>query len=120
MLQEQIAEHTAASLPNFVLKAFDAYLGGGQLAVGFCRVKCKTCRQEQVVAWSCKKRGVCASCAAKRMVEEFEHLLKSVLPAVPYRQWLLSMPLDVRYLLGYNADMRKAALAGFVGATKRH
>ena len=120
LLQQEIAEHTAAALPKFVVKGFEAYLTCGQLAAGFCRVKCRTCRQEEVVAWSCKQRGVCASCDGKRRTEEAEHLTKSVLPVVPYRQWVLSMPFDVRYLLGYNAEMRNAVLAALVRAVTRY
>ena len=61
-LQERIADQTAAALPKFVVKGFEAYLTCGQLAAGFCRVLCRGCREEQFVAWSCKRRGLCASC----------------------------------------------------------
>ena len=75
LLQQEIAEHTAAALPKFVVKGFEAYLTCGQLAAGFCRVKCRTCRQEEVVAWSCKQRGVCASCDGKVMAAYYTSFL---------------------------------------------
>ena len=54
------------------------------------------------------------------MLEESEHLLNSVLPAVQYRQWCLSLPFDLRYLLAWNADMRSAVLQAFLRAVTRH
>ena len=56
----------------------------------------------------------------KRMLEESEHLLNSVLPVVPYRQWCLSLPFDLRYLLAWNADMRSAVLQALLRAITRY
>ena len=36
---------------------------------GFARVKCRRCPQEFLVAFSCKGRGLCPSCGAKRAAE---------------------------------------------------
>ena len=33
---------------------------------GFARVRCPGCRAEYLLAFSCKTRGICTSCAAKR------------------------------------------------------
>jgi ribosomal protein S27E len=38
-------------------------------AEGFLRVVCPKCRQEIVVAYSCKCRGACPSCSARRMCD---------------------------------------------------
>ena len=38
----------------------------GDFQQGFARVRCPECRSEFLVATSCKRRGFCASCAAKR------------------------------------------------------
>jgi len=38
----------------------------GVLAHGFARVRCESCKDELLVAFSCKGRGVCPSCNAKR------------------------------------------------------
>nr|WP_246863336.1 transposase zinc-binding domain-containing protein [Klebsiella pneumoniae]UPG21285.1 transposase zinc-binding domain-containing protein [Klebsiella pneumoniae] len=34
---------------------------------------CEHCRAERLVAFSCKKRGFCPSCGARRMAESARH-----------------------------------------------
>jgi ribosomal protein S27E len=87
-----------ASLPRFVEAEFEHYLRCGRLEAGFIRVKCTGCRHEHLVAFSCKRRGWCPSCGARRMVETAAHLVDNVLPAVPVRQWVLSFPWPLRFL----------------------
>ncbi|HFR4610574.1 TPA: transposase zinc-binding domain-containing protein, partial [Klebsiella pneumoniae] len=36
---------------------------------------CEHCRAERLVAFSCKKRGFCPSCGARRMAESARHLV---------------------------------------------
>jgi hypothetical protein len=50
-------------------------------------------------AFSCKGRGVCPSCNARRMVEVAAHLTDQVLPPLPLRQWVLSLPKRIRPFL---------------------
>ncbi|HZI08223.1 MAG TPA: transposase zinc-binding domain-containing protein [Archangium sp.] len=71
---------------------FARYLECGVLAHGFARVRCESCKDELLVAFSCKGRGVCPSCNAKRAHVTAAHLVERVLPHVPYRQWTLSFP----------------------------
>ncbi|QSQ27270.1 transposase zinc-binding domain-containing protein [Pyxidicoccus parkwayensis] len=59
---------------------------------GFARVRCESCKDALLVACSCKGREVCSSCHAKRVHVTAVHLVKRVLPHVPYRQWTLSFP----------------------------
>jgi hypothetical protein len=54
-------------LPDFVKKEFEEYLKCGILAHGFLRAKCDSCKHERLLAFSCKRRGFCPSCGAKRM-----------------------------------------------------
>jgi len=61
---------TERPLPDFVHQEFEAYLKCGRLEHGFLRVQCQSCKHEDLVAFSCKKRGFCPSCGAKRMVEK--------------------------------------------------
>jgi len=51
------------------------------------------------VAFSCKGRGACPSCNAKRMAETAAHLVDHVIPHVPVRQWVLSVPKRLRPFL---------------------
>jgi ribosomal protein S27E len=57
------------TLPQYVQDEFEAYLKCGRLEHGFLRLHCETCSHEQLLAFSCKRRGFCPSCGAKRMVE---------------------------------------------------
>ncbi len=92
-------------LPEYVLKEFDAYLKCGIPAHGFLRLKCTSCEKEKFVAFSCKKRGFCPSCCAKRMSEASEHLTENILPMRPYRQFVLSFPVPLRYWLQMNRKL---------------
>jgi hypothetical protein len=66
---------------------------------GFLRVRCERCHAENLVAFSCKGRGVCPSCGARRMAESAALLADELLPHRPLRQWALSLPFALRFLL---------------------
>ena len=57
------------SLPEYVREEFEAFLRCGVLEHGFLRVVCEQCHAERLLAFSCKKRGFCPSCGARRMAE---------------------------------------------------
>ena len=67
-------QNEGRSLPRHVIKELHAYLECGVLAYGFVRLKCEDCRSEKFVAFSCKKRGFCPSCGAKKMAETAAYL----------------------------------------------
>jgi hypothetical protein len=90
------AERYARPLPKYVARAFAAYLDCGLLERGFLRVHCDACGKDRLVAFSCKQRGLCPSCAARAMCNTAAHLTDRVLPNVPIRQWVLSLPFDLR------------------------
>ena len=50
-------------------------------------------------AFSCKGRGSCPSCNAKRMAKTAAHLVDHVFPHVPVRQVVLSVPKRLRPFL---------------------
>ena len=70
-------------LPDYVRQEFDEYLKCGRLEHGFLRVQCDTCHAEHLVAFSCKRRGFCPSCGARRMAESAALLVDEVLPHAP-------------------------------------
>ncbi len=93
--------HLAAqgtALPSYVEREFEAYLKCGRLEHGFLRVRCETCHAEHLVAFSCKRRGFCPSCGARRMAESAALLVDEVFPEQPVRQWVLSFPYPLRFL----------------------
>ena len=89
-------------LPLYIQREFDDYLKCGLLEYGFLRVRCEDCNHEKMVAFSCKHRGFCPSCCAKRMIESAALLIDTVLPYEPMRQWVLSVPFPLRFLFANN------------------
>ena len=68
------------------------------------------------IGWpfSCKGRGFCPSGGGRRMAERAAHLVDHVFPAVPVRQWVLSLPPRLRYLLAWNHDLCRAVVRVYV------
>lgn len=85
-------------LPSYIHTEFEDYLKCGLLEYGFLRVRCEDCHHERMIAFSCKHRGFCPSCCAKRMTESSALLVDTVLPRQPIRQWVLSFPFPLRLL----------------------
>ena len=84
---------TGADLPQFVKDEFDAFLEFGILAHGFLRLRCGDCGHDKLVAYSCKRRGFCPSCGARRpahMAQTAARLVDHVIPHVPVRPWVFS------------------------------
>jgi len=81
-----------------VREEFGAFLRCGVLDHGFLRVVCEHCHAERLLAFSCKKRGFCPSCGARRMAESARHLVEEVFGPRPVRQWVLSVPVPLRFL----------------------
>jgi hypothetical protein len=100
-----------AGLPEFIAREFREFLTCGVLAHGFARVRCERCALERLVPFSCKGRGFCPSCGSRRMTERAAHLVDEVLPPVPVRQWVLTLPYRLRYLLAWDHDLSRAVLA---------
>jgi len=80
------------------------------LACALARAYCHPCGQDFLVAFSCKGRGVCPSCMARRMAETAAHLVDHVFPSLPVRQWMISFPKRLGYFLQRDAAVRSAAL----------
>jgi ribosomal protein S27E len=98
------------SLPYHVQKEFDEYLKCGRLEHGFLRVQCSTCHHERLVAFSCKRRGFCTSCGARRMAESAALFVDEVLPHEPIHQWVLSFPFQLRFLFASRPELMGKAL----------
>jgi len=58
-----------------------------------------------LLPFSCKRRGFCPSCAARRMAQTAAHLVVRVLPWVPTRQWVVSVPIPLRYWMAASQDL---------------
>ncbi len=104
-------ESQGQSLPLYIQQAFEAFLACGRLEYGFLRVRCEDCHHERLVAFSCKKRGFCPSCGARRMAESSALLVDEVFPEVPIRQWVLSFPFQLRFLLARYPELMGEVLS---------
>ncbi len=115
-LREAADGTDGGGLPRFVEREFQEFLTCGALSRGFARVRCEGCAFERLVPFSCKRRGFCPSCGGRRMAEQAAHLVDHVLPHVPVRQWVLTLPHRLRYLLAYNHALCRAVLGVAVRA----
>ncbi len=110
-------------VPRFVERELRAYLEFGLLQFGFLPIRCEACGHDRLVAFSCKGRGFCPSCVGRRMADTAAHLVDRVLPEVPVRQWVLSLPWALRYRLAYDRRLCSDVLGLFIrtvfGALRR-
>jgi hypothetical protein len=108
-------------LPKYVREELRGYLRCGIFDHGFTRARCEACNHDVLVAFSCKARGVCPSCAGRRMCNTAAHIVDRIIPAVPVRQWVLSLPFDVRARAAYDARFLTEIIRAFARALgERH
>ena len=104
MLRSKLKNWLAVST-RYIQQEFEDFLQCGRLEYGFLRVRCEDCHHERLVAFSCKRRGFCPSCGARRMAESAALLIDEVFPKVPIRQWVLSFPFQLRFLLARHPEL---------------
>jgi hypothetical protein len=110
-LRAAVDRADGAGLPEFIAREFREFLTCGVLAHGFARVRCERCAFEHLLPFSCKGRGFCPSCGGRRMTERAAHLVDEVIPFVPVRQCVLTLPYRLRYLLAWDHGLSRAVLA---------
>jgi Putative transposase/Transposase zinc-binding domain len=110
-------EHYDGGLPRYVERELRAFLKCGQFSEGFTRAHCEACGHDLLVAFSCHGRSICPSCCGRRMANGAAHLVDRVLPDVPVRQYVLSLPYELRRLAAFKADVLTALARIFVEAT---
>jgi hypothetical protein len=112
-------DEAGRGLPRFVVDEVEAFLRCGILAHGFLRVACEGCRESRLVAFSCKRRGFCPSCLGRRMCDFAAHLRDHVMPQVPVRQWVLTVPIGLRFGMAFDPGLAGIILRTFVGVVSR-
>ena len=105
-LETWLAERSLGdeSVAAYVEDELRGYLRCGILSFGFARARCGTCGHDFLVAFSGKGRGVCPSCNGRRMAQTAAHLVDHVIPPVPMRQWVISVPKRLRWFLGFRPE----------------
>jgi ribosomal protein S27E len=101
-------------VPYFVERELREFLECGVLANGFLRVHCDACGKDRVVPFRARGRSVCSSCCGRRMADTAAHLVDRVFPTVPIRQWVLSLPFELRYRLAYDSSLVRDVLRIFI------
>ena len=103
--QEWTDEASGRTLPKFVTDELHGFMGCGILGRGFAHLFCRTCREHHVVASSCKARAACPSCLGRRMSADAANLVDHVLPDVPIRQLVLTLPFPLRFPLAFDGKL---------------
>ncbi len=80
---------------GFVDEQVRRYLDCGLYENGFARIRCPECAEEYLLAFSCKTRELCPSCAAKRAATA-ALLAEDVLEEVAHAQWVFVIPKMLR------------------------
>jgi len=62
----------------------------------FSRLRCPDCGEKRLVMFSCRSRGFCPSCHAKRLEEWGEWMWEELLLDVPNRQVVFTIPRMLR------------------------
>ena len=115
-----LMEAQGRMLPDFVQRTFSDYLKCGLLENGFIRVRCDQCHDERLVAFNCKRRGICPSCGTRQMAETAKLLVDDVIPHQPVRQWVLTFPFQLRFLFARYPEMLTSVLAIVFRAVSTH
>ena len=93
---------THGILRKEILAALDDYLNCGILIHGCARAVCEKCHHSELIPLSCKKRGVCPSCDAKRAHIFAEHLHENVLLPYPHAHQVYTLPKRIRPFYRFN------------------
>ena len=81
---------------GFVDQVVARYLDCGVEEAGFARLKCDTCGAERLLTLSCKQRGLCPSCDAKRAAAFAAFLKDELLENVGHCLWTFTLPKMLR------------------------
>ncbi|MBW1878304.1 MAG: transposase zinc-binding domain-containing protein, partial [Deltaproteobacteria bacterium] len=112
---ERAREHDRP-VPGHVERELFSYLACGIPAHGFALLRCDACDGSHVVPFSCKGRGFCPSCGGRWMSQTAAHLVDRVFPEVPVRQWVLTLPMPLRFWLARRPRLCREVLGVFLRA----
>jgi len=88
-----------------IQEVVERYLDCGNPRSGFARIRCPDCRAEQLLTFSCKTRGFCPSCHAKRLEAWGEWTRETLLLDVPHRQVVFTIPKTLRIFFKFRRKL---------------
>jgi hypothetical protein len=101
-------------LRPIIKEVVERYLDCGNPRCGLARIRCPDCQEERLLMFSCRTRGFCPSCHAKRLEEWGEWMRERLLLDVPHRQVVFTVPKRLRLFFKYNrrllGELCRAAL----------
>jgi hypothetical protein len=111
---EERFEKTHGFWRGFVDDVVARYLDCGTAEAGFARLKCLECGSERLLTFSCRQRGLCPSCDAKRAAAFAAFLHDEVLEEVPHAMWVFTIPKMLRvYFLHYRELLGELSRAAY-------
>lgn len=88
-------------------------MGHGNPMNGFARIKCESCGAEKLLRFSCKTRGFCPSCQARRAEEWARWFADDLAESVAHHQIVFTIPKMLRTYFRYDRklmnDLSRAA-----------
>lgn len=100
----EAAHRLPNGLPTFVQSDLERFVACGDFGRGFVHLRCEGCEVDRYVAFTCKSRGCCPSCGGMRMTQLGAHLIDAVIPYVPVRQFVLTVPFELRAKLAFDSE----------------
>ncbi|WCM95113.1 transposase zinc-binding domain-containing protein [Acidovorax sp. NCPPB 2350] len=97
-------------MPWLIKDGFNAFLECGIQAHGFSRLRCGECCHVKLLAFSWKRLGFCPSRGARRMSHSAAHLVDHVIPHMPVRQCVLTLPIPLGVLLAAQPELVTSVL----------
>ena len=121
-LPSLIASYAAAgrAFPSFLRRELDLFFTCGEPAYGFAQAGCSSCGYVRVIYFSCKRRSLCWRCIGRRRDECVPQLMRHILPHTDMRQWVLTLPTELRIHLRYHPSILSAVRRFFIRAIRRH
>ena len=89
-----------------IQKVVGKYLDCGNPFCGFARIRCQKCGKEYLLSFSCKVRGFCPSCHAKRLEEWGEWMREKLILDVPHCQVVFVIPKMLRIFFKYHRKLQ--------------
>jgi hypothetical protein len=81
------------------------YLDCASPLCGFARLRCDTCHGERLLLFSCRQRGICPSCDAKRAAAFAAFLNDDVFENVPHAMWVLTISKMLRVYFLHHREL---------------
>ena len=88
--------HRLTNLEPTTAQALARFQRCGHLHSGFTRLHCPDCGHDYLLAFTCKQRGLCASCHQRRTLTEAAAIAAEICQDVPHRHLVLTLPRMLR------------------------